>query len=111
MSRELLHVFREDTGELIGYSEYSHTADVWCVPIYPSLAAVCSSRGWTCLDEEGHSLTWVMVYDPQWDPRDEFARLQACLSCRALVLPPFDGYVYHEYGCPLGHRCRCSEEE
>ena len=62
-------------------------------------------------DDTVHDLVWVdvttaLVDEPEVMRDAEHYKLKACLSCMAIVPPPHDGYVYHDYGCRL-EPCTC----
>ncbi len=93
-------------GKHVGWIGYQNTADVWCAGTF------CDSEiedanligRWRCeATLGGHVLDDVVArYDI-----DEVAYLKWCGVCQVVVHPPFDGYVYHDYGCRMGDECRC----
>lgn len=106
MSTEIFHV--RHNGERIGFAAYANASDIWCQPIW-ALRSEANGRVWWRCEDAQHELAWVDLWlsDSDTDPDTEHCRLKACLSCRALVPPPHDGYAYHEYGCEMGKACQC----
>jgi hypothetical protein len=106
-------------GKTIGWAGYQNTADVWCEGIGPTENTIRTGESWKhCSAPEEHSLVWVTLTTARddtaeaWEDAERY-KLKACLGCMALVSPPHDGYVYHDYNCDLAWRehkkCSCGE--
>ena len=110
----------EVAGKVVGYARYNTVSDLWSSATWPTFKEAAEGAGMyaCCRDEEAHPVAvanlWrVLNRDGVWvvrviDGADDFCTLRWCGECKAIVTPPFDGYEYHHYGCPM-KPCKCRE--
>jgi hypothetical protein len=87
-------------GEVVGWVGYSSTSDTWCHSVVPTIEE-CSRRApWVdCthppdVDGEPHAHVMAAVDHEAFGLHCE---LLYCPTCRAIIPPPHDGYVYLDY--------------